>query len=173
VPYKTNSHSLEELSVHDHKDIYAFATRRVGQQDADDIVQDAYLQLLHRDDKDVIREPRAFLFRVIANLSIDNWRKSKRRADAEHDIYDFDMDTLVSHQPGPEALTSSLLEFDNFLFVLDELPELQRHAFILNKIEGLTHAEIAERLGVSSKSIQRYLIDAMEHFASRLENLPS
>ncbi|MCX7099922.1 MAG: RNA polymerase sigma factor [Methylobacter sp.] len=171
MPYIKNNHSLEELSIDDYKDIHAFATRRVGQQYADDIVQDAYLQLLHRDDKDVIREPRAFLFRVIANLSIDNWRKSKRLADAEHEKNDdFDMDTLVSHQPGPEASTSSLLEFDNFLFVLDQLPEPQRHAFILNKIEGHTHAEIAKRLGVSSKSIQRYLIDAMEHFASRLDN---
>ena len=170
MPYKKNNRSLEELSVDDHKDILAFATRRVGRQEADDIVQDAYLQLLHRDHKDLIREPRAFLFRVIANLSIDRWRKSKRNTVAENEKYAFDLDTLACHQPGPEALTGSLLQFDNFLLVLDELPAVQRYAFILNKIEGLTHAEIAERLGVSSKSIQRYLIDAMEHFVSRLEN---
>ena len=170
MPYKKNSHLIEELSVDDHKDIHAFATRRVGPQEADDIVQDAYLQLLHRDHKDLIREPRAFLFRVIANLSIDRWRKSARHSVAENEKHAFDLDTLACHQPGPEALTGSSLQFDNFLLVLDELPAVQRHAFILNKIEGLTHAEIAERLGVSSKSIQRYLIDAMEHFASRLEN---
>jgi RNA polymerase sigma-70 factor (ECF subfamily) len=172
VPYKKNSHSFKELSADDHKDIHAFATRRVGGQEADDIVQDAYLQLLSRDDKDLIREPRAFLFRVIANLSIDSWRKSKRRTDTEHENQGLDLDTLACRQPGPEAVIGSLLEFDNFLFALDQLPALQRHAFILNKIEGLTHAEIAERLGVSSKSIQRYLVDAMEHFACRLDNSP-
>ncbi|WP_347987707.1 sigma-70 family RNA polymerase sigma factor [Methylomonas sp. AM2-LC] len=171
MPYK-KSHLIEKLSGSDHKEIHAFASRRVGQQDAEDIVQDAYLQLLQRDNQESIREPRAFLFRVISNLSIDLWRKSSRSTDSEIDQQDFELDSLISQQPGPEALTSGLLEFDNFLSVLDELPAIQRHAFILNKIQGLTHAEIAERLGVSNKSIQRYLVDAMEHFASRLENFP-
>ena len=171
MPHK-NAHLIEQLSGADHEEIRAYASRRVGRQEADDIVQDAYLQLLKRDDRDAIREPRAFLFRVIANLSVDLWRKTNRRADAEIDDRDFEADSFISRQPGPEALISSRLEFDNFLGVLDELPAIQRHAFILNKIEGLGHAEIAERLGVSAKSIQRYLVEAMEYFASRLENFP-
>jgi len=173
VLFNKNNPSFKELSVDDHNDLHAFATFRAGQQEAGDIVQEAYLQYLRQDDISLIREPRAFLFRVIANLSTDNWRKAKRRAVVEIDHYELDPDELLSQQPGPEAITSSLLEFDNFLLVLDKLPSFQRHAFILNKIEGLTHVEIAERLGVSSKSIQRYLVSAMEHFADHLDNSQS
>lgn len=167
-----NCHLIQQLSDADHQRVRAYATQKVGQQEAEDVVQDAYLQLLQREQIDAVREPRAFLFRVIANLSIDAWRKSNRKAAMEMENESSELETLVCQQPGPEALTSSLLEFDNFLSVLDGLPELQRHAFILNKIEGLTHAEIAQRLGVSTKSIQRYLVEAMEHFAERMENFP-
>lgn len=164
-----NSHLIQSLSDTDHKEIRAFATQRVGQQESEDLVQEAYLQLLQRDEKDTVREPRAFIFRVISNLSIDAWRKTNRQGTPEAD-HNIEPEILICQQPGPEALTSSVLEFDHFLSVLDELPVLQRHAFILNKLEGLTHTQIADRLGVSTKSIQRYLIDAMAHFASRLED---
>jgi RNA polymerase sigma factor (sigma-70 family) len=167
-----NSHLIQKLTDADHQRIRAYATQKVGQQDAEDVIQDAYLQLLQRDETDTVREPRAFLFRVIANLSIDAWRKSKRKAAPELEDQSVDLESIVCQQPGPEALTSSLLEFDQFLLVLDDLPELQRHAFILKKLEGLTHAEIAQRLGVSTKSVQRYLVEAMECFATRMENFP-
>lgn len=165
-----NHHLIRALSEADHQKIRAFATQKVGQQNADDVMQDAYLQLLQRDKQDTVREPRAFLFRIIANLSVDAWRKSNRKVEAELEIDRAELETLACRKPGPEALTSGVLGFDNFLSVLDGLPELQRHAFILNKLEGLTHAEIANRLGVSSKSIQRYLVEAMEHFAEHMEN---
>lgn len=166
----TNRHLIQTLSETDHQKIRAFATQKVGQQDADDVMQDAYLQLLQRDKQDKVREPRAFLFRIIANLSVDAWRKSNRNVtcECEDDVVVFE--SLACRKPGPEALASGSLEFERFLSLLDGLPELQRHAFILNKIEGLTHAEIANRLGVSSKSIQRYLVEAMEHFAEHMEN---
>jgi len=169
VPAK-NRHLIQALSEADHHKIRFYATQKVGQQDADDIIQDAYLRLLQRDKKDAIREPRAFLFGIIANLSVDAWRKSNRKMVPESENDNVELETLACQKPGPEALTSGLLDFDNFLSVLDGLPELQRHAFIFNKLEGLTHAEIACRLGVSTKSIQRYLVEAMEYFAEHMEN---
>ena len=46
---------------------------------------------------------------------------------------------------------------------LRELPPLCRAAFLLNRIEDLTHAEIAARLGVSVRTIDRYMVKAWEH----------
>jgi DNA-directed RNA polymerase specialized sigma24 family protein len=45
---------------------------------------------------------------------------------------------------------------------LAELPPLCRDAFLLNRIEDLTHAEIAARRGVSVRTIDRYMIKAWE-----------
>lgn len=168
-----NRRLIQALTDVDHQQIRAYAAKKVGQQEAEDFVHDAYLQLLQREQSDAVRDPKAFLFRVIANLSIDAWRKSNRKTALQQDNENIEFEALACQQPGPEALTSSSLEFTNFLSILDELPELARHAFILNKVDGLTHAEIADRLGVSTRSIQRYLVEAMEHFADRMENFPS
>lgn len=168
-----NRHLIQVLSEADHQAIRAYANQKVGHQDADDLMQEAYLQLLQRNNQDTVREPRAFLFRIIANLSIDAWRKSNRKVVPEFEDDSVELENLACQKPTPEALTSGLLEFENFLSVLEGLPELHRHAFILNKIEGLTHAEIASRLGVSTKSIQRYLVEAMEYFADQLDSFLS
>lgn len=43
---------------------------------------------------------------------------------------------------------------------LCELPQLCREAYLLNRIEELSHAEIAERLGVSARTVDRYMARA-------------
>ena len=47
--------------------------------------------------------------------------------------------------------------------MLQELPEIPRNAFLLNRIEGLSHAEVAKRLGISVRNSERYLSIAMRH----------
>jgi RNA polymerase sigma factor (sigma-70 family) len=46
---------------------------------------------------------------------------------------------------------------------LSKLPPLCRDAFLLNRVEGLTHAEIAGRLGVSVRTIDRFMVRAWDH----------
>lgn len=167
-----NCRLLQQLTGIDRDDIQAFASRRVGIQDADDLVQDAYLHLLQRDEAEDVREPRAFLFRMIANLSVDAWRKKQRCAETKAEDDDVNLDSVASRLPGPDAQLAGKLAYAEFLGLLDELPLLTRHAFVLNKIEGMTHLEIAARLGVSTKSVQRYLLEAMAHFAGRLDGGP-
>lgn len=160
---------IEAILGMDYQDLHDYATKRVGSQDADDIVQETYLHFLQRNDKGIIREPRAFLFKIAGNLSIDAWRKTKRHSECAAVDSELDLDELPSPMPGPASTTDGIQQFEAFLALLDELPEIQRHTFILNKMEGYSHALIAERLGISTKSVQRHLIAAMEHFAAKLD----
>jgi len=163
-----NKHLIDQLLGLEHTKIHQYARQRVGAQEADDMVQEAYLHLLQRNKNSVIHEPQTFLFRIIANLSIDAWRKRKRRGD-DVSIPDcsVDFDNLPCLAPSVEELIDNKLRFQDFLKALDELPELQRHAFILSKIEGLSHAQIADQLGICTKSVSRHLVNAMAHFAER------
>jgi RNA polymerase sigma-19 factor, ECF subfamily len=62
-----------------------------------------------------------------------------------------------------EAAAGGAKELRRLHASLAELPPLCRDAFLLNRIEDLTHAEIAARLGVSVRTIDRYMVKAWEH----------
>ena len=53
------------------------------------------------------------------------------------------------------------------LSVLDELDERSRDAFILHRLEGMKHAQIAEFMGVSVSSVEKYIIKALSLLMKR------
>lgn len=148
--------------------LYGFARNRVGSEAAADLVQDAYVRLLQADDRDDVREPRAFLFRIVANLGIDLWRKEKRRAQWKAIHEDLDFDVIESSRPGPETLTDARMQIEMLMDALTEVPEAHRHAFVLNKFEGMTHAAIAKQFGIPEKTVQRQVAGVVAHCAKRL-----
>jgi RNA polymerase sigma-70 factor (ECF subfamily) len=51
---------------------------------------------------------------------------------------------------------------------LAELPPLCRDSFLLRKIEGLSHPQIAERLGISKALVEKHIVNAMKHCRLRI-----
>jgi RNA polymerase sigma factor (sigma-70 family) len=148
--------------------LYGFARNRVGPEAAADLVHEAYVRLLQAEDRDNIREPRAFLFRIVANLGIDLWRKEKRRTHWKASQEEVDFDVIESTCPGPESLTHAKMQVEALLEALAEVPEAHRHAFVLNKFEGMTHAAIAKQFGIREKTVQRQVAAVVAHCAKRL-----
>lgn len=161
-------HSLLELLHRYAAELTAVLTRRAGAQEAEDIVQDACVRWLEHADMEQIRDPRAFLFTTAINLSIDRARKDGvRRRCLEEGL---DLDTLAAPTPGAEQIVETQQQLQRLLDTLAELPERQRHAFLLNKVDGLTHEAIARRLGVSTKTVRRDIRLTLAHCAERLSD---
>jgi RNA polymerase sigma factor (sigma-70 family) len=142
-------------------ELHGFARRRVGRQEAEDVVQDAYLHLLQRGTAATLDQPRAYLFRIAANLAVDFARKAKIRLRYAGDGFEFDCNAVGP--ANPEAAAVGAMELRRLEACLAELPPLCRDAFLLNRVEDLTHAEIAGRLGVSERTIDRYMARAGAH----------
>ena len=96
-----------------------------------------------------------------AALAIDALRREQRNA-ARHDDSD-GTGEVACPAPAPEA---ALLARER-LQILDEallqLPSNARQALLLNRIEGLTQAQIAQRLGVSESMVAKYIGQALRH----------
>lgn len=153
--YQQHSHELRQ-----------FLIRRVGDQEAADLLQETWLRFLQIDDPDSVRMPRAFLYRTASNVAIDYGRKAKHSTTfTDGEVLE---ETLTSPAPRQEKIAEGQWQYDRFEAALQELPEISRQAFMLNKMEGLTHAEIAKRLGISQKSVQRIVIHAFQHCIKRL-----
>ena len=149
------------------KELLSFASMRAGNA-AEDLVQEAYLRLMQHPEPESIENVRAFLFRTTSNLSIDLHRRQvlegrysyqpALEADVDAEVVEVAAATVT-----PEANVSLWQELDLIQQMLQELPELTRHVFMLNRIEGLSHAEVALRLGISVRSSGRHLAEALAY----------
>ena len=162
-----NAAALAGLYQAHATELNGFARRRVGRQEAEDVVQDAYLRLLQRGTAATLEQPRAYLFRIAANLAVDFARKAKIRLRYSGDGFEFEAHAAAP--ASPEAATSATLELARLHVLLSKLPRPCRDAFLLNRIEGLTHAEIAGRLGVSVRTIDRFMVKAWDHLRRHFE----
>lgn len=142
-------------------ELHRFLVWKVGEDDAADLLQEVYLHMVEQADLDAIRQPRAFLFRIAVNLTTDFYRR--RHIRARHDGPLPDPEHTATHRPGPEAEVAAQLRLQRFRVLLADLPPLCRHAFLLNRIEGLSHADIAQRLGISKKTVERHIQRALRH----------
>ena len=146
--------------AHAHE-LHRFTRLRVGRQEAEDVVQDTYLHLLQRGAAATLEHPRAYLFRIAANLAVDLARKTK--LESRYAGENVDVDHLAENTASPEAASEGAIQLRRLQAALGELPPLCRAAFLLNRIDGLTYPEIAERLGLSVRTIDRYMVRARNH----------
>jgi len=153
------------------KRLQSFIRSRVkNDQDAEDILQDVWVQLSCIIDTEPIDQLSAWLYRVSRNKIIDKSRKHKTLS-----LEDFGYEDEDGEMVFPEAILSDSLEheteFDreyireHYLKALSELPEKQRQVFIWNELEGLTLQQIADKTGESIKTIisrKRYAVAQLQ-----------
>ena len=161
---------LHELFQKHAHEVSAFLSQRwPKEQDIADIVQEAFLRLSQYSNPDEILNQRAFLFQTASNIAVDRHRRCKTRERyAESEV---DIEAIATMHSSPERYWEAHEALERFSEWLDELPELHRHAFVLYRLEGCLHAEIAARLGISASSSERYVRLAMQHISKRLSGL--
>jgi RNA polymerase sigma-70 factor (ECF subfamily) len=126
-----------------------------------------WLKLRERSDPETWREPRAVLFTTAANLATDIGR---RNAVADkHLSNEVPATDTACARPGPEAQVEAADDLEQLQAALRELPPACQQAFLLNRLESMTHLEIATRLGISTKSVQRYIERALRHCLRALD----
>lgn len=158
---------LHNLFLKHAHEVSAFIRGRwPREQDVDDIMQESFLRLSQVPNPETILNPRAFLFTAASNMVVDRHRRRKTRE--RYIEPDPDLENLPNDHLSPERHWEAYQALKRFTECLDQLPELHRHAFVLYRIEGCPHAEIAVRLGISVSTSERYVKQAMHHIGLRL-----
>ncbi|MGZ0786472.1 RNA polymerase sigma factor [Pseudomonas sp. TKO26] len=139
----------------DHRGwLLAWLRRNVAcSQRAEDLSQDTFVRLLGRDELKTPREPRAFLVAIAKGLLFDYFR----RAALEQAYLNELMLIPEGEQPSPEQQQMILEDLKAIDRLLGKLSSKARMAFLHSRLDGLSHAEIAERLGVSVPRVRQYL----------------
>jgi RNA polymerase sigma-70 factor (ECF subfamily) len=144
--------------------------RGVSAAAAADLIQEAFLRLL-RVPRGEVRDLRSYLFRMAGNLVIDDVRH-RRRTGAFIDVEAVE-DQLVDPAPLPDAALISREEFRALEEALTALPPRCREVLILHKFEGLTYAEIAERLGITKNTVMAHMVKGVSCLKGRVREISS
>ncbi len=152
--------SLDTLYKGHHSWLLGWLRRRLDcPHNAADMAQETFMRLLGAGAYVAPREPRAFLATIARRLLIDRGRRQKleqayREALARHAQY-------LEQAPSAEQVMAAVQALEQIARALDAMSPRARQAFVMRHLEGLSHAEIAERLQVSTKTVQSYLVQAL------------
>lgn len=154
-----------------YRELVSFLCARLGnRQAAEDVAHDAYTRVLERTADSDIEHPRAFLYRTALNLVIDGHRRGLLRQAEPLEVLDSD-ERFFSPAPSLDMELHQRLEL--MQRALGELSKPCRDSFLLRKIDGLSHPEIAERLGISRSLVEKHIVNAMKHCRVRMRQWES
>jgi RNA polymerase sigma-70 factor (ECF subfamily) len=148
---------FNELFKAHSKDLHSFLYYKYGKaNNPEDLVQEAFLKLWNNCHKVTADKARSFLFTVANNQMLNELSKAKT--------------ALIYAQEKPKRHSSESPEFileeneymNRLQAAIESLTEEQRVTFLLNRVEGKKHKEIAEMLGISSKAVEKRIYTALK-----------
>lgn len=134
-------------------------------QDADDLLQDVYVRFLQSPQQALVRQPRAYLYRIAANVLAELNLQLKRRPVT----YDSEaVENKLEHDSATDAwgdeLGETLHRHRQLERMLLQLPKLYRAVLLLRARDGLSYEEIAGQLSISPQTVKKYLFRALAQF---------
>ena len=149
-----------------------FLTARTGSHaSAEDLLQDLYVKLATQHELDA-QNPTALLYRMATNLMLDRARGERRGAlrdtawRAANTVRIGDED--IAQEPSAEEAAASRQRLRQLVAAVDELPPQMGRAFRLHKLEGLSHAQTAQAMGVSVKAVEKHISAAIKTLTRKL-----
>ena len=152
---RTESSLLQAFEEH-HSALKRFIARYLNNHhDIEDVAQESFLRAFKAGMTYRIDQPKSFLFSIAKNVAISQLRRKSRQItdyiedhsgpDALHDEWTLEEDAMARERLGIQCDAVASLS-----------PQCRR-VYILRKVQGRTHKEIADRLGISCKTVEKHL----------------
>ena len=161
-----NRTMLRSFLADRYDDLKQRLSRRLGSAElAGDALQDTYVRLGRAEVAGAVQSPAAYLFRMAFNVAMDRQRAEKRRL-AHNEVQD--LLHLVDDAPGPRQIAEARFEVEALEKAIAELTPRRRVILLAARLQGMPQREIASRLGVSLRLVEKELRLAQEHCARKL-----
>ena len=148
------------------KTLFNFIYFKCGDADqAEDIVQDAFIKLWDNCSKVVFEKSKSYLFTVARNLFLNEVAHKKivlqHQMDAVNETYNETPQYLLEEQEFMKRLKDAIAN----------LPGKQREVFLLSRIEKKKYSEIAEITGITVKAVEKRMSQALLELRDKLGNI--
>lgn len=144
-----------------YRPIKNFLYYKLGDIDlAEDITQEVFMKAWDKRDSIILDTAKSYLYKIANNLVINHFNMAKTRFELK----------LEDHDKASSESPEYVMEKDEFAArlnrALEQLPDGQRTVFLMNRIEDLTYGEIADRLELSVKAVEKRMHGALESLRS-------
>lgn len=164
---KNDESALKELFDLHYRSLCAYAVQFTQRMpDAEDLVQGVFVLLWTKRKSLTIKTSiKAYLYKSVYNSYIDKFRKNKKKETLIESLkYE-----AMSFEYGDEDKDELNKKIKKLKRIVEELPERCKEILILSKWEGYKHREIAEKLGISIKTVEAQLRIAFNKIRSGFE----
>lgn len=161
-----------------NRKLFGFVRDKVkSTEDAEDILQDVWVQLSNVSDIGDLENVSAWLYEVARNKITDKSRKKTNLAledfsyENDEGEFNFKEILLLDDTNNSDLAFFKELFWKEFQTAIDELPENQREVFLLNEMEDMTLQQIADQKGENIKTIISRKGYAVKHLRNKLNYL--
>lgn len=159
----TSSQFKEAFDLHFNQ-LRSYIYYRSGDEElASDIAQDCFMKIWEIREKIKLKTLSSLLYTMAGNLYISHKRYNKVK-------FNFRLNTnfgIADYSPEEKYIFHETKE--KYERILEKMPEKQRTTFLLSRIDGLTYSEIAQRLRLSVKAVEKRMSSALKLFKSNLK----
>ncbi len=148
------------------KSLHDFLYYKYGERiHPEDKVQEAFIKMWDRCKGIPIDKAKSFLFTVANNLVLNAIKHEKVVLNYQKNI------SKGYTNESPEFLMEEAEYMQKYQTALENLTNGQREAFLLNRVEGKKHKEIAVLLGISTKAVEKRLYGALKNLRKEIEGI--
>lgn len=150
-----------------HRELHRFLRRRVARaQDLGDLLQEVYLRIMRVEKVELVRKPLAYIYGIASHVVAE----FRIRAQHEHVLFDSEAADAALDDPRrmtfgePGGFGERQIEE-----AMEQLSANRLAVFLLERRDGFSHEEIAQRLGLSVHTVKKYSVEALVHLRASLE----
>lgn len=160
MPQHPPSHpGFTKLYQEHHAWLVRWLSHKTWERDAaQDLAQDTFIKLLnHNIQQEPLTNPRAWLAKIAGNLAIDR----ARRQILERNYLELLANIPELEHPSAEHQFELIELLNRVDVLLDGLRSIEKKAFLMSRLDGMTYREIAAALHISNASVEKYMAKAM------------
>jgi RNA polymerase sigma factor (sigma-70 family) len=163
MPDRLDDWFIREILVHEEA-LMHYLVRNSGRRDeAADLRQEVYARVYEAAGKALPLQPKAFLFTTARHLLTDRLRRSK--VVSIEPVGDFEPLHVLVDEVSPERWCGGRQVLKRLADAFDRLPDRCREVVWLRRVEHLSQREVAERLGISEKTVEKHIAKGMRLMA--------
>lgn len=149
-----------------------YATRIVGEDEAEDVVQDVFVELWRRRDTMKVGEQiQAFLYRAVYTRALNVLKHRDIMNSYEAVVLDIHKKRVEFYQPDSNDVVKRIEDSElrrKLAEAINELPDKCRMVFKLSYLHEMKNKEIAETMGISLRTVEAHMYKALKLLRDRL-----